>query len=988
MVYDLIGWRGLHRVLKRMFVCCLLATLIDVGTSHAQGNGTGFGTLGGIEPSGQYPSAKYYVALQAYRAGDLESAAQLCENAMRDGYRDIRGRWIDSIPALALMAECHWHLGDLVTARQHVDHVFQIAIRNRGWLGRIDWQSSIMPGASLAKSSRLWPEAKAVNLVPVADRIMYSSGKQLTPGDLVNGGTIEEPNLRTMDLVEIMRGLAIASYRRRVILGPLSENDSLSAGLLESTKYPANLQIPAARAMIGALRTTGYFTNHDGKRCLAEGATSTTFGGGAHPLTAVSMLSQVYVIAGTDKPEAAVPLAINLVHYCGALDQPEFIGPAMALAAGCATPEQSSSVRQVATNIATTLFRRYDLAALHCLIAGADAAITGGDLDSAGTMLGQARSMLGRRSVTQPRLKSYADYVSARLAAARGSSIGVVKATDVDQALQQVAGFALNNRSRKSKLVSMPRIYQLNLIQQALGSSLGGTSSDELLKEFCDDPPPEVWRRDVVDALSLCLVDRAVAHMARINIASSRGYAEPTLQAVDAMLSARFNQRLPLGGRVAQIRTLARSEDALLDKALIEFRDKAGKAFKEVRAGAMAAGDPSPAMADALESKAVSVALSRVHLPAAMPPLLDEKLPIATLPPRTGLLTFTAVGNKLIGTMSVNGKVTMWNVAGSGRLPSQIGKVLKGFGVGKTRGNRLPEDESWREDAVILRRHLMPDDSMIRPDAFDELIIVPDGALWYLPFEVLPLREATDPLIGDKIAVRYAATPGLAIKPVAMPPISRAVGIASGLFFSPRDPDQNTATVQTLLDSVDDPVRLPEANDAPTGLMGNKLGHLVVAAPRMPKPKTPFMMSVSHHDEDSPYGTLAAWMRFPAHVPRSVILPGYRTSVDVGQMGNGDELFLTLCALNAAGVRSVMLSRWAAGGESTAIAMRELLQELPFTGMNAAWARARMVLRRAELDPVGEPLLTKADQEVENLTGDQPLFWAGYMISSPPHPSH
>jgi CHAT domain-containing protein len=116
------------------------------------------------------------------------------------------------------------------------------------------------------------------------------------------------------------------------------------------------------------------------------------------------------------------------------------------------------------------------------------------------------------------------------------------------------------------------------------------------------------------------------------------------------------------------------------------------------------------------------------------------------------------------------------------------------------------------------------------------------------------------------------------------------------------------------------------------------------------------------------------------------MLVGFRTPLDAGQVGTGEEVFTTICAFNAAGVRSILLSRWAVGGESSAIALRELLQELPFTGMNASWSRARMMLRRSELDPVAEPLLTKADHEREGLTGDEPLFWAGYMVSSPNRP--
>ena len=88
--------------------------------------------------------------------------------------------------------------------------------------------------------------------------------------------------------------------------------------------------------------------------------------------------------------------------------------------------------------------------------------------------------------------------------------------------------------------------------------------------------------------------------------------------------------------------------------------------------------------------------------------------------------------------------------------------------------------------------------------------------------------------------------------------------------------------------------------------------------------------------------------------------------------------------LNVAGVRNVLISRWAVGGNSTAVLLKEFLQELPFIGMNEAWQRAKLVLLGTNLDPAAEPLLTQAEHEREGLTGQQPLFWSGYMISSPP----
>ena len=78
-----------------------------------------------------------------------------------------------------------------------------------------------------------------------------------------------------------------------------------------------------------------------------------------------------------------------------------------------------------------------------------------------------------------------------------------------------------------------------------------------------------------------------------------------------------------------------------------------------------------------------------------------------------------------------------------------------------------------------------------------------------------------------------------------------------------------------------------------------------------------------------------------------------------------------------------MLSRWVVGGESTALTLREYVQELPFMGAKRAWYRAREILKRTELDPVAEPTLMQSEHSRDGITGSEPFFWAGYLMASP-----
>ena len=440
----------------------------------------GIGQLGGSEPGGQYPSPQYYLGLQYYRSGDLEQAVDVLESALRGSRRDINGRWIDAIPPLAMLAECYWLLGDLGTSKQYIDQTFQIAIRSRGWLGRSGFESAVQGNVVRSKPPWLWPAAASVNVLNISNRIPYRSGDPLTEQRLAQGGTIQEQTIRPIDIAEVMRTLAVAAHRRRIILGPLAKDDPMATSLLESTKYPARLNVPIGRTLIGAMRTTGYFAGIEDKRVVENARKSSTQGNSAHPLTPIALMTQAQTVATGTQPSIVLDITAAAANAAAALEQPEWIGEAMQLAAGCANATNASAVAKSAGVAALATNRESRLASLHCLVAAADASVTAGDLVSASSFLSQAQILSARRDVLVPRLDAYRAYVAARIAAASGSSIGLASNTKTDQAVAAIADFALNHRSRKRSLISMPRLFQMGLIRSSLGNNIGGKTGDAL----------------------------------------------------------------------------------------------------------------------------------------------------------------------------------------------------------------------------------------------------------------------------------------------------------------------------------------------------------------------------------------------------------------------------------------------------------------------------------------------------------------------------
>ncbi len=949
------------------------------------------GGLGATTPGGQYPVPEYYIALEVYRSGDLENALSALENALGRSRKDINGRWLDAIPIHAMLAECYWQIGNLPLAHANVDAAMQIAVRNRGWLARVDWTSAVREGVVLSPPIGLWPDATSVRRIPISDSIKYVSGNPVTEQSIAQGGVVEPPNLRGMDVAEILRGLAVASYRRRIIMGPLSKGDPLVGEVVAATGN-AGAPTPIASSMIGCLNATARFANQDDRRVLTDASAYTLLGGGSHTLSPIMLLTQATTLAETDRAEGCLAASIATVNVAAALEQHELIGDAMQLAAGVASEKEAGIIRLAAESAANAMVRKSRLAAVHCFVAAADAAVTARQYDAAKQSLSNAKLLSDRRDVWTPRVDAYGAYVAARLAAISGDSFGVSKPTMVDNAYTSMTNFAQYNKIRNRPFVSMPSVYQFALVSKTIGTRAGASTSDAVLEYYSGDPPYWLWRRDPVDAFTFLTLDRSGPLNARLAFSAASSDGDDVLLRSDALLAERFAQTLPISGRVANVRALAGRDSKLLNDAERQFRDQGPPEFKKLRelvlGNAKLNGNELnfqavEKLSAEQESLATSIAFTRGSLPRLVPPRLNTKASLDKLPKTTALVSFAFSGNVLHTTYTVAGKTRTWPMPNTSRLPSMITSVLRGIGVGKARGSKISDKDAWKKDAATLMRQLFPEATLFTTAKIDQVLICPDGLLWYLPFELLPIDGESSELLGDKFQIRYAATPGIAIHATDFPRENKTVGIAASRFFSPRDLELNTSITQSIVDAADGSVLLPNVKMPPSTTLGLSIGELIVASPMTMDVANPYGMSVLPYEEGKPGASLAAWMRLPSLLPSTVALAGFRSQAEAARLGDGREIFLTLCALNTAGVRDVLLSRWAVGGESTAIALREFAQELPFSGMPTAWNRARMVLRRSDLDPLSEPLLSHDDKDIDSITGEEPLFWAGYLLSSP-----
>ena len=81
----------------------------------------------------------------------------------------------------------------------------------------------------------------------------------------------------------------------------------------------------------------------------------------------------------------------------------------------------------------------------------------------------------------------------------------------------------------------------------------------------------------------------------------------------------------------------------------------------------------------------------------------------------------------------------------------------------------------------------------------------------------------------------------------------------------------------------------------------------------------------------------------------------------------------------ASGCRTILLSRWRVGGQSTTDLLREFIQELPHQSAASAWRRSVQLASDRLLDPSLEGRL-KPSAAADGLKADHPFFWSGYLL--------
>src|SRR5690606_16710099 len=138
-------------------------------------------------------------------------------------------------------------------------------------------------------------------------------------------------------------------------------------------------------------------------------------------------------------------------------------------------------------------------------------------------------------------------------------------------------------------------------------------------------------------------------------------------------------------------------------------------------------------------------------------------------------------------------------------------------------------DQNWKQAANEVLQTLLQNSKVTFNANFQELVIVPDGSLWYLPFEALPGGDPAQyrPILMH-CRLRYAPTVGLAIPQREGRQPSPHIGIALGKLHPSDAPTVAETAAEELNRAVQHAVPLQAPSPVQSPLWGAAVDGLIV----------------------------------------------------------------------------------------------------------------------------------------------------------------
>lgn len=955
--------------------------------------------------SNQLPSQNTYnqaVFAEFYRA-DYKDAERQFRRGYNTAYRLGNRRYLDSVCFLTMIGECHYHVGNYSEAVTSYEEALKLYLsyQTERWQSRLKIPPSIQPDQNAYTSARItWGTS---NRRAVAARIPTTFGVEFGNRDssraFTEGGRVDNARIRQVNVTEIMRCTALCLHRRRTIKGPISKLDPFTSTLVSGLNVAGVGNGTVMGAYNGVLLGIAQASMEDYDRATKTLKSSLQIKSLDHALTPVAMLEIAQIGGATKHYAAAGEVAMEASFVAAAFEQFDLVEEALSEATKLHLVTSKTPFAPLENAITWAKRERADLMQASLIHRLAESLAEGGQADLASQVLRQANGVINNRnslasSVVSARLK----YVGALIEFLNGDLTG--GQSELRKALQD---FQSGSRW----------LYQLSLADELASGGTSQREADRVYETLLHDPTEFDWKTDPMEAIAFLNSPHLDSLELWFDIVINRKNPDRAIEIADLLRRHRFFASLPLGGRLLSLRWLMHAPEESLSKEALAQKQKF-LATNSSYAGLINRSDqittaldllpvnPAPnspddreqakllkelaAVSSQQESQLASFALRREPADMSFPPqptLEDFQSQIAD---DQVALVCVATSAYHLFLLKSNG-IQYLDPVNSKLMIRSVGGLLKEMGVPNPALDlKTIQDTQWKTEATEIKTGLFGSFADKDWGQVRELVIVPDGVLWYLPFEAIPLTDVDgSEYLSDSVSIRYSPTLGLAFGKQRPPAEIKNTAVVTGRMFSRGEAELSQLQFDDFVKTNPDAVEYQRAGNVPASYLVSLLDQLIVWSEIKTIRNQPLLMNPFQFDTKKPGSTLESWIALPWRGAKNVIMPGINSDGGSGLRGKsyGRDLFLTSVGLMASGSHSALLSRWATGGKSAIELTKRYANELPKSGLAQAIFDSRKLVRESDLDYANEPRIRtkKADPIVK---GDHPFFWAAHMMFSIP----
>ncbi len=955
--------------------------------------------------SSRLPKQDYFFAFGEYYRGDLKGALRQFRSAHNTAFKVGNNRFLDSVCTLTMLGECHYQVGDYATAMNFYNQSAELYLKwaDRRWQRDIQLPSTIAVSTTAVQKARVtWGTPKRQGRIAnIPGTLSVLRGQNDAPRILIGDSVLDTSEFRPVDVTEVMRCVALTIHRRGSVLGPSTKFDPLSIRIAAKLKRSGM----GNGSYLGSLNGIVYgcvlssFGQKDKAVDLLTRSLQLT-GKLDHPLTSLGLIELAKIELLKENSTKATALAVEASFTAAYFNQYDRIEEALSIGTQGHLLTQRNLFPPLRN--AVTWAGRENAHKMQAALSVrmAECFSESGDANASGNVLKEVNRMLSRRnSLGNTIIASRAKYLTALNLFLLGNN---------QPGLKQLQD-AIGHLGTRSKLQ-----YRLRTAD-ALNSQGGLTEkqADALYTETLQDPTDLQWKLDPMDAIAFLLTPHVDAMQRWFTVVVNRKRNGQALEIADAIRRHRFYSTLPMGGRLMSLRWVMHGDVTLLSQnALQQRRDFLNRYadYRKLLNDAVTVraklddlevfpDKDSPdfgqrkkhvselvKISNAQESMLASFALRREPADLAFPPRVNPERIEASMEPGQLALITLETGDGYYIFMIDSQRTRYFGLVSANAVKRGLGAIMKSIGAsGNFASTDVLASDQWKEKVADFQTNLLEDIDAQQLAQTKELIVVPDGLFWYLPWESffvdLDAQEAT---FGDTMTVRYCPTLSLAFAKPRAVGRSEQTGLVAGSMYAKTDSALTKVFVDQFVKDVPNSIAVPEKVIFPSNHSAFQLDQLVTLQAEKVRSKPydikPLMVDTARFGT-----TLFDWMGLPQWAPQTMVLPGLNSIGGGSSKADGSDMFLTTTALMASGSRAVLVPRWNSGGQMQVELAGRFAKHSRTMPLRDALKTSIGELKQLDVDYSKEPRID-VQKDAAPIKGSAPFFWASQILVALPEP--